>query len=98
MSRRAPMKTQGAAKTAELTPAVRSTAGFGFLAIPSTVTQVDPTAISLPKFRLFRKKAIRKPRIGAAKLEFGEFVIPDSFFEPLPDEILKAFTGSNASD
>jgi antitoxin (DNA-binding transcriptional repressor) of toxin-antitoxin stability system len=32
----------------------------------------------------------RKPRIGVAK---GRFEVPDSFFEPLPDEILKAFTG-----
>ncbi len=31
-----------------------------------------------------------QPRIGVAK---GEFVVPDSFFEPLPDEILKAFNG-----
>ena len=35
-------------------------------------------------------KAIRQPRIGAAK---GEFVVPDSFFEPLPDEMLEAFRG-----
>lgn len=30
----------------------------------------------------------RKPRIGVAK---GQFTVPRSFFEPLPDEILKAF-------
>jgi antitoxin (DNA-binding transcriptional repressor) of toxin-antitoxin stability system len=35
-------------------------------------------------------RSLRKPRIGTAK---GEFVVPDSFFEPLPDEILKAFSG-----
>lgn len=29
-----------------------------------------------------------KPRIGAGK---GEFTVPDSFFEPMPDEWLKAF-------
>ncbi len=40
--------------------------------------------------RLLRKKEARKPRIGAAD---GELVVPDSFFEPLPDEILKAFSG-----
>jgi antitoxin (DNA-binding transcriptional repressor) of toxin-antitoxin stability system len=45
------------------------------------------------ELRLLRKKGVRKPRIGAAKLEFGEFEVPDSFFEPLPDEILKAFSG-----
>jgi hypothetical protein len=33
----------------------------------------------------------RKPRIGAAK---GEFSIPDSFFDPLPDELIKAFGGA----
>lgn len=37
-----------------------------------------------------RAKEISEPRIGAAR---GEFEIPDSFFEPLPDEILKAFSG-----
>jgi antitoxin (DNA-binding transcriptional repressor) of toxin-antitoxin stability system len=42
------------------------------------------------ELRSLRKKGIRKPRIGVAK---GEFVVPDSFFEPLPDEILKAFSG-----
>jgi antitoxin (DNA-binding transcriptional repressor) of toxin-antitoxin stability system len=42
------------------------------------------------ELRSLRKKALRKPRIGAAK---GEFEVPDSFFEPLPDEILKAFRG-----
>jgi hypothetical protein len=40
--------------------------------------------------RSLRKKAVRKPRMGAAK---GQFVVPNSFFEPLPDEILKAFLG-----
>jgi antitoxin (DNA-binding transcriptional repressor) of toxin-antitoxin stability system len=49
------------------------------------------------ELRLLRQKGARKPRIGAAKVEFGEFgefVVPDSFFEPLPDEILKAFGGT----
>jgi antitoxin (DNA-binding transcriptional repressor) of toxin-antitoxin stability system len=41
------------------------------------------------ELRLLRK-VVPKPRIGAAK---GEFVVPGSFFEPLPDEILKAFSG-----
>jgi antitoxin (DNA-binding transcriptional repressor) of toxin-antitoxin stability system len=40
--------------------------------------------------RSLRKKAVRKPRIGAAA---GKFAVPDSFFEPLPDEIVKAFGG-----
>lgn len=42
------------------------------------------------ELRSLRKKAARKPRIGAAK---GEFSVPDSFFEPLPEDILKAFLG-----
>ena len=45
------------------------------------------------ELRLIRKKGARKPRIGAARVEFAEFAIPDAFFEPLPDEILKAFSG-----
>lgn len=39
-----------------------------------------------------RKQA--KPRIGVAK---GEFSVPDEFFEPLPDAIMKAFS-ANKSD
>ncbi len=31
-----------------------------------------------------------KPRLGVAK---GLITIPDSFFDPLPDDILKAFNG-----
>ena len=42
------------------------------------------------ELRSLRAKAVRKPRIGVAR---GEFEVPDSFFEPLPDEILKAFRG-----
>ena len=37
---------------------------------------------------LARKK--NKARIGSFK---GQFTIPDSFFEPLPEDILKAFNG-----
>lgn len=40
--------------------------------------------------RPVHRKATRRPRIGAAK---GEFIVPDSFFEPLRKEILKAFRG-----
>ena len=42
------------------------------------------------ELRSLRKKRVRKPLIGAAR---GEFVVPDSFFDPLPDEIIKAFSG-----
>lgn len=36
------------------------------------------------------KKPKRRPELGFAA---GEFTIPDSFFDPLPDDILKAFNG-----
>ena len=42
------------------------------------------------ELRLLRPKQSRTPRIGVAK---GKFSVPDSFFEPLPKEILKAFRG-----
>jgi antitoxin (DNA-binding transcriptional repressor) of toxin-antitoxin stability system len=42
------------------------------------------------ELRSLRRSGVRKPRIGAAR---GEFVVPDSFFDPLPDEIVKAFSG-----
>ncbi len=42
------------------------------------------------EIRSLRGKPVRKPRIGVAK---GEFVVPDSFFEPLPDEVLRLFNG-----
>jgi len=34
----------------------------------------------------------RKRPIGLAK---GQFIIPDSFFEPLPDALLTAFSGQS---
>lgn len=40
--------------------------------------------------RSLRTKAVRRPRIGAAA---GKFAVPDSFFDPLPNESIKAFTG-----
>jgi hypothetical protein len=42
------------------------------------------------ELRSLLKKAVRKPRIGAAA---GKFEVPNSFFDPLPDEIIKAFRG-----
>jgi hypothetical protein len=44
----------------------------------------------MAEVRSVPKNEVREPQIGATK---GEFVVPDSFFEPLPDEILKAFSG-----
>lgn len=40
--------------------------------------------------RIISKPVRRKPRLGFAA---GKFVVPDSFFDPLPDELLKAFHG-----
>ena len=42
------------------------------------------------ELRLLSQKVPQKPRIGAAK---GKFAIPKAFFDPLPDEIVKAFGG-----
>jgi hypothetical protein len=38
------------------------------------------------------KPSSSPPRIGVAK---GEFEVPESFFEPLADEILSAFEGDD---
>jgi hypothetical protein len=56
------------------------------------VEQAPGDALNQPaaEIRSLRKKPVSKPRIGVAK---GKFKVPDSFFDPLPDEILKAFTG-----
>jgi antitoxin (DNA-binding transcriptional repressor) of toxin-antitoxin stability system len=40
------------------------------------------------EIRSLRKTTL--PRIGVAK---GKFTVPDSFFQPLPEEILKSFRG-----
>ncbi|MGA7415626.1 MAG: hypothetical protein WBW33_34455 [Bryobacteraceae bacterium] len=45
----------------------------------------------IAELRLLHKKSLRKPRIGVAK---GEFEVSNSFFEPLGNEILKAFRGT----
>ena len=37
-------------------------------------------------------KQKRVPELGFAK---GQFEIPDSFFDPLPDDILRAFNGED---
>ncbi len=42
------------------------------------------------ELRAILKKPAGKPRLGAAK---GKFIIPDSFFDPLPDDLLRAFNG-----
>ncbi len=36
--------------------------------------------------------AAPKPRARKGGFAKGEFKVPDSFFEPLPDEVLKGFT------
>ncbi len=44
-------------------------------------------ALELP---LPLEEDVGQPRIGVAK---GEFVVPDSFFDPLQEEVLKSFSG-----
>jgi antitoxin (DNA-binding transcriptional repressor) of toxin-antitoxin stability system len=34
--------------------------------------------------------------LGLARSEYGEYHLPASFFEPLPDEILEAFAGGGS--
>ena len=46
--------------------------------------------VNVAEVRPVPKNEVSRPQIGAAK---GEFVVPDSFFEPSPDEILKGFNG-----
>ncbi len=46
--------------------------------------------VKVAEVRPVPKNEVRRPQIGAAK---GEFVVPDSFFEPSPDEFLKGFNG-----
>ena len=43
------------------------------------------------ELRPVSQSSVGPPRIGVAK---GQFNVPDSFFEPLPEEILKAFEGA----
>ena len=45
--------------------------------------------VPIAEIRSLAQKKL-KPRIGAFK---GQFTVPDSFLEPLPDDILKAFNG-----
>ena len=42
------------------------------------------------ELRSLPKKVARTPRIGVAK---GQIEIPDSFFDPLPSDVLAAFNG-----
>jgi prevent-host-death family protein len=38
--------------------------------------------------------ARRRPRpVGLAKKKWGEFTLPEEFFEPLPEEVLEGFEG-----
>ena len=44
------------------------------------------------ELRPVSRRSIGPPRIGAAA---GQFTIPESFFEPLPEDILCAFEGAS---
>jgi antitoxin (DNA-binding transcriptional repressor) of toxin-antitoxin stability system len=49
--------------------------------------------IPIAEIRPLPKVRKRKRPIGLAK---GEFIVPPEFFEPLPDDLLAAFTGQDA--
>ena len=49
---------------------------------PGETLMLCKNNMPIAEVRLLRKKRIRKPRMGVAK---GELVVPDSFFEPLPE-------------
>ncbi|MEQ1946042.1 MAG: type II toxin-antitoxin system Phd/YefM family antitoxin [Bryobacteraceae bacterium] len=57
---------------------------------PDTPLRLDDKNQPVAEIRSLQKHARRKPLIGAAK---GTFEVPESFFEPLPEETLKAFGG-----
>ena len=46
--------------------------------------------IPIAELRPVEKKNRPVPRIGLAK---GEFTVPKEFFDPLPDDLLRAFNG-----
>jgi len=46
--------------------------------------------VPIAKIVGLNKKALKKRAIGLAK---GDFIVPDDFFESLPDDVLKAFEG-----
>lgn len=57
---------------------------------PGEVILICKRNIPVAELRLLPKRRTLKRPIGRAK---GEFEVPESFFEPLPDEILAAFEG-----
>jgi antitoxin (DNA-binding transcriptional repressor) of toxin-antitoxin stability system len=61
---------------------------------PGEVLVVSKRNQPVAELRSIRQDGTRKPRLGAAK---GKFKVPDSFFEPLPDELLNAFSGNPRS-
>jgi len=54
------------------------------------VKRVDIIGEKTKPSRSLGERSSGEPQIGVAK---GRFAIPDSFFEPLPDDVLKAFKG-----
>ena len=57
---------------------------------PGETLLLRKSNIPVAELRSIKKKLVRKPQIGVAK---GDFLVPDLFFEPLPEDILKAFSG-----
>ena len=52
--------------------------------------------VPIAEIRPIRAARTNARPIGLAKEEHGEFRVPESFFEPLPEEILSGFEGKPA--
>jgi antitoxin (DNA-binding transcriptional repressor) of toxin-antitoxin stability system len=52
--------------------------------------------IPIAEIRPIRAARTKARPIGLAREEYGEFRFPESFFEPLPKEILDGFEGKPA--
>jgi len=52
--------------------------------------------IPIAEIRPIRSARTKARPIGLARKEYGEFCVPESFFDPLPKEILDGFEGKPA--
>jgi len=62
---------------------------FQDMAVKEQIVHSDPEAVVGVESHLVTKTKARRP-FGLAA---GEFVVPDDFDDPLPDELLDAFEG-----
>jgi len=61
--------------------------------LPDSLANQDVDIIVIPQSRPVANADKKKRPIGLLK---GKFAVPDSFFDPLPEDILDAFEGKNA--